>query len=230
MESLKKYPKPFVTVDCVIFGYSNDRISVLLLNRKEEPFANTWTLPGGFLRLEETFVEAAQRVLSNKTGINDVFLEQLCSFDAPNRDPRGRVLSVAYFALVNPAKFEIIAGSAANDVQWFDWKNCPDLGFDHAEILQVAVNRLKSKILWQPIGFELLDPQFSMSELQTLYETIEETKFDRRNFYKRIMEFDILNKVGIRKDGGRKRPADLFEFDKTGSSKSPKEGLLQLRF
>ena len=214
MESLKKYPKPSVTVDCVIFGYSNDQISVLLLNRKEEPFANTWTLPGGFLRLEETFVEAAQRVLSNKTGINDVFLEQLCSFDAPNRDPRGRVLSVAYFALVNPAKFEIIAGSAANDVQWFDWKSCPDLGFDHAEILQVAINRLKSKILWQPIGFELLDAQFSMSELQTLYETIEETKFDRRNFYKRIMEFDILNKVGIRKDGGRKRPADLFEFDK----------------
>ena len=214
MESLRKYPKPSVTVDCVIFGYSNDQISVLLLNRKEEPFANTWTLPGGFLRLEETFVEAAQRVLSNKTGINDVFLEQLCSFDAPNRDPRGRVLSVAYFALVNPAKFEIIAGSAANDVQWFDWKNCPELGFDHNEILQVAINRLKTKILWQPIGFELLDAQFSMSELQTLYETIEETKFDRRNFYKRIMEFDILNKVGIRKDGGRKRPADLFEFDK----------------
>ena len=214
MESLRKYPKPSVTVDCVIFGYSNDQISVLLLNRKEEPFANTWTLPGGFLRLEETFVEAAQRVLSNKTGINDVFLEQLCSFDAPDRDPRGRVLSVAYFALVNPAKFEIIAGSAANDVQWFDWKNCPELGFDHTEILQVAVNRLKTKILWQPIGFELLNAQFSMSELQTLYETIEETKFDRRNFYKRIMEFDILNKVGIRKDGGRKRPADLFEFDK----------------
>jgi 8-oxo-dGTP diphosphatase len=214
VENLDKYPKPSVTVDCVLFGYHEGRISVLLLNRKEEPFANTWTLPGGFLRMDETFEQAATRVLSDKTGINEVFLEQLFSFDAPQRDPRGRVLSIAYFALVNPAKYDVIAGSAANDVQWFEWKHCPDLGFDHLSILMVAINRLKTKILWQPIGFELLDTQFSMTDLQDLYETILETTFDRRNFYKRIMEFDILKKVGTRQSGGKGRSADLFEFDK----------------
>jgi 8-oxo-dGTP diphosphatase len=215
-ESLDNYPKPSVTVDCVIFGYYDNQISVLLLNRKEEPFANTWTLPGGFLRMDETFEQAAKRVLSDKTGLNEVFLEQLYSFDTPNRDPRGRVLSIAYYALVNPTKFNIVAGSAANDVQWFPWTQCPNLGFDHADILQIAINRLKNKILWQPIGFELLDAQFTMTELQTLYETIEETPepYDRRNFYKRIMEFDILNKVGTRQNGGKGRSADLFEFDK----------------
>lgn len=214
VENLDKYPKPSVTVDCVLFGYHEGRISVLLLNRKEEPFANMWTLPGGFLRMDETFEQAATRVLSDKMGINEVFLEQLFSFDAPQRDPRGRVLSIAYFALVNPTKYDVIAGSAANDVQWFDWKNCPALGFDHVEILKVAINRLKNKILWQPVGFELLDTQFSMTDLQTLYETILEIEFDRRNFYKRIMEFDILKKVGTRQNGGKGRSADLFEFDK----------------
>ena len=213
MEALNKFPTPSVTVDNVIFGYHNNQISLLLLNRKEEPFADTWTLPGGFLHIHETFEQAAKRILSNKTGLSDVFLEQLYTFDAPDRDPRGRVLSVAYFALVNPHKYEIMARTAANDVQWFDWKELPKLGFDHDLIVQTAVNRLKTKVLWQPIGFELLDEQFSIPELHTLYETILEKKFERRNFYKRIMELEILKKVDIRRDGGRKRPADLFEFD-----------------
>jgi 8-oxo-dGTP diphosphatase len=213
MESFEKYPTPSVTVDNVIFGYHDNQISLLLLNRKEEPFANTWTLPGGFLHINETFEQAAKRVLTTKTGISDVFLEQLFTFDAPDRDPRGRVLSIGYYALVNPTKYEIMAGTAANDVQWFDWKALPTLGFDHAHIVETAINRLKTKVLWQPIGFELLDSPFSIPELHTLYETILEKKFERRNFYKRIMELEILRKVDIRRDGGRKRPADLFEFD-----------------
>ena len=213
MESLDNFPKPSVTVDNVIFGYQNGQMSLLLLNRKVEPFANTWTLPGGFLHIDETFVEASQRILTDKTGISDVFLEQLFTFDTPERDPRGRVLSVSYFALVNPTKYEIMAGDAANDVQWFDWKKLPPLGFDHALIVEKAVNRLKTKVLWQPIGFELLDTRFTIPELHTLYETILGKTFERRNFYKRFMELDILRKVDTRRDGGRKRPADLFEFD-----------------
>ncbi|MBL7818083.1 MAG: NUDIX hydrolase [Saprospiraceae bacterium] len=213
MESLDNFPKPSVTVDNVIFGYHDNKISLLLLNRKEEPFANTWTLPGGFLHIHESFEQAAKRILTTKTGVNDVFLEQLYTFDTPERDPRGRVLSVAYYALVNPHKYEIMAGSAANDVQWFDWKALPKLGFDHDFIVQTAVNRLKTKVLWQPIGFELLDERFTMPELHALYETILEREFERRNFYKRIMELEILKKVDIRRDGSRKRPADLFEFD-----------------
>jgi 8-oxo-dGTP diphosphatase len=211
---LDKYPRPSVTVDNVIFGYHDKQLSVLLLNRKEEPFANSWTLPGGFLRMDETFEQAAKRVLGDKTGVHDVFLEQLYSFDALQRDPRGRVLSIVYYALVNPTKFDVIAGSAAHDAKWFDWENCPYLGFDHADILQVAIQRLKTKILWQPIGFELLDTEFSMTDLQNVYETILEEKYDRRNFYKRIMEFDILKKVGTRHTGGKGRSADLFSFDK----------------
>ncbi len=213
-ESLDNFPKPSVTVDNVIFGYDNKKMSVLLLNRKDEPFAHTWTLPGGFLHMEETFEQASKRVLSTKTGLTDVFLEQLYSFDAPHRDPRGRVLSMSYYALVNPSKFEVIAGAAANDVKWFNWKNYPILGFDHAEIVETAIARLKNKILWQPIGFELLDTQFSMTDLQDLYETILELPFDRRNFYKRIMEFDILKKVGTRQTGSKGRSSDLFSFDK----------------
>jgi 8-oxo-dGTP diphosphatase len=215
MKAFEDFEKPSVTVDNVIFGYHDNQLSVLLLNRREEPFANTWTLPGGFLHVDkqETFLDTAQRVLLEKTGIADLFLEQLYTFDNPQRDPRGRVISVAYFALVNPQKFEIIAGAAANDVQWFDWNKLPILGFDHAEILKTAVNRLKTKVLWQPIGFNLLNDQFTMPELHTLYETILEREFERRNFYKRIMELGILRKVAVRRDGGRKRPADLFEFD-----------------
>lgn len=213
MELLEKFPRPSVTVDNVIFGYQNNHISVLLINRREEPFANTWTLPGGFLHINETFEEASKRILSTKTGISNVFLEQLYSFDSVERDPRGRVLSIAYFALVNPTKYAIMAGTAANDVQWFNWKELPPLGFDHQHIMNIAINRLKTKVLWQPIGFELLDARFSMPELHALYETILEKTFERRNFYKRIMELEILKKVDIRRDGGRKRPADLFEFD-----------------
>lgn len=222
MESLDNFPKPSVTVDNVIFGYQHNQVSLLLLNRKEAPFAHTWTLPGGFLRVDEfeTFEQAAKRILMDKTGIADVFLEQLYTFDAPDRDPRGRVLSVSYYALVNPTKYDIMAGDAANEVQWFDWKKLPLLGFDHAMIVEKAVNRLKTKVLWQPIGFELLDSPFTIPELHALYVTILDKKFDqldkqfeRRNFYKRIMELDILRKVDIRRDGGRKRPADLFEFD-----------------
>ena len=213
MESLEKYQKPSVTVDNVIFGYHDNQISLLLLNRKEEPFANTWTLPGGFLHIHETFEHASKRILTAKTGVADVFLEQLYTFDAPDRDPRGRVLSVAYFALVNPEKYAIMAGTAANDVQWFDWKALPKLGFDHENMVETAVNRLKTKVLWQPIGFELLDTRFSMPELHALYETVLNKQFERRNFYKRIMELGILQKVDTRRDGGRKRPADLFEFD-----------------
>jgi 8-oxo-dGTP diphosphatase len=215
MESLDNFPKPSVTLNTIIFGYQHNQVSLLLLNRKEEPFANTWTLPGGFLRVNEfeTFEQAAKRILMDKTGIADVFLEQLYTFDAPDRDPRGRVLSVSYYALVNPTKYDIKTGDAANDVQWFDWKKLPPLGFDHAAIVEKAVNRLKTKVLWQPIGFELLDSPFSIPELHTLYQKILDKELERRNFYKRIMELDILKKVDIRRDGGRKRPADLFEFD-----------------
>jgi 8-oxo-dGTP diphosphatase len=213
-QDLAHYPQPFVTVDCVIFGYSEGRISILLLERNDAPFAGQWTLPGGFLQMDESCEEAAQRVLAAKTGIESgVFLEQLYTFDQPDRDPRGRVLSVSYFALLNAEKYSIVAGAAARDVRWWPWEQLPELGFDHRTITQKAIERLRSKVLWQPIGFELLSPPFTMPELQQLYESILKSAFDRRNFHKGMMALGILNQVGVRRSQERRRPADLFVFD-----------------
>ena len=212
-QSLAHYPKPSVTVDCVIFGYAEGQLSILLLQRTEAPFAGSWTLPGGFLLLDESCEQAAKRVLSTKTAINDVFLEQLFTFDQPDRDPRGRVLSVAYYALVNSEHYAIAADKTASDVAWWPWDQLPALGFDHAAIIEKAIGRLRSKVLWQPIGFELLTPPFTMPELQSLYECILNTTFDRRNFHKRITGLGILQHVGVRRANERRRPADLFVFD-----------------
>ncbi len=219
------YPTPSVTVDCVIFGYSEGQLSILLLQRNEAPFEGSWTVPGGFLHLDETCEQAAQRVLMAKTNIEQVFLEQLYTFDAPSRDPRGRVLSVAYYALVNAEHLALSAGLAARDVRWWPWEHLPALGFDHAAIIKKAIDRLKSKVLWQPIGFELLTPPFTMPELQHLYECILKTSFDRRNFHKRIMGLGILQHVGVRHSNERRRPADLFVFDETQYNNLIKNGL-----
>jgi len=223
--ALDQYPKPSLTIDCVIFGYTEGQLSILLLQRKEAPFAESWTLPGGFLNLDETCAQAANRVLSSKTGIGGVFQEQLFTFDDPDRDPRGRVLSVAYYALVNAEHYAIAAGQAASDIAWWPWEQLPELGFDHAVIIEKAIDRLRSKVMWQPIGFELLRQPFSMPELQTLYECILKTTFDRRNFHKRIMGLGILKHVGVRRTNERRRPADLFIFDENEYKKALQNGL-----
>lgn len=211
-DELLLYPRPSVTIDCVVFGYDGEQLSILLLNRRDEPFANQWTLPGGFLRLEETFEEAAQRILKDKTGIENLFLEQLYTFGGLSRDPRGRVLSVAYYALVNPAKYQLMVGQMANELRWFHWKLLPPLGFDHEHIAQVAQARLAAKIQYQPIGFELLNALFTMSELQALHECILGETLDRRNFHKRMMASGLLRSTGERREGLKSRPAELFEF------------------
>ncbi|WP_051397953.1 NUDIX hydrolase [Runella limosa] len=211
-DELSIYPRPSVTIDCVVFGYDGEQLSILLLNRRDEPFANQWTLPGGFLHLEETFEEAAQRILKDKTGIENLFLEQLYTFGGLSRDPRGRVLSVAYYALVNPAKYQLMVGQMANELRWFNWKQLPSLGFDHAQIAQLAQVRLAAKIHYQPIGFELLNAQFTMSELQALHECILGETLDRRNFHKRMMASGLLRSTGERREGLKSRPAELFEF------------------
>ena len=211
-DELSIFPRPSVTIDCVVFGYDGEQLSVLLLNRRDEPFANQWTLPGGFLHLEETFEEAAQRILKDKTGIENLFLEQLYTFGGLSRDPRGRVLSVAYYALVNPVKYQLMVGQMANELRWFNWKQLPSLGFDHAQIAQLAQARLAAKIQYQPIGFELLNAQFTMSELQALHECILGETLDRRNFHKRMMASGLLRSTGERREGLKSRPAELFEF------------------
>lgn len=187
-----KYPHPAVTTDCVIFGFDGTQLNILLVERGIEPYKGCWAFPGGFLNMDETAEEGALRELQEETGMKDVFIEQLQVFSAVNRDPRERVLTVAFYALVNKNDYHVIGGDDAARAKWFPINEVPALAFDHDRILRVATSRLKQKIHFEPIGFKLLGQEFTMSELQTLYETILEVKFDRRNFAKKMLALDLL--------------------------------------
>ncbi|KXX71077.1 NUDIX domain-containing protein [Flammeovirga sp. SJP92] len=187
-----EYPRPALTTDCVIFGFDGIEINVLLIERGIAPFKGKWAFPGGFVRMDESTEEGAKRELFEETGIKDVFIEQLYTFSDVQRDPRGRVVTVAYFALVKTSDYQLLAGDDAMKAQWFKLKDVPSLAFDHDLVLRKAHNRLKSKIRYQPIGFELLDAKFTMPQLQLLYESILEIKFDRRNFSNKIMKTGLL--------------------------------------
>src|SRR6058998_3364101 len=184
-----KYPRPALTVDCVVFGFDEGELKVLLIERALAPFKGRWALPGGFVRVDETVDDAARRELVEETGLRDVFLEQLYTFGEVNRDPRERVVSVAYYALVKLADFSTKAATDARDARWFPLSKVPQLAFDHAEILATALTRLKGKVRYQPIGFELLPPKFTLSELQHLYESVLGAKLDKRNFRKKVLGF-----------------------------------------
>jgi 8-oxo-dGTP diphosphatase len=222
---LSNFPKPSVTVDCVIFGYDMESLKVLLLNRKEEPFKDKWTIPGGFLFMDETLRQTAERVLATKTGLSNIFLEQLFTFGDLDRDPRGRVLSVAYFALVNPRNFKLMTGNAANKVAWFDLEALPELGFDHSEIFKVAYQRLQGKIRYQPIGFELLDEKFTLPELQQIYETILKVELDRGNFRKKMLALGIIKATGEKRSIGGHRSPDLYVFNKEKYDELLRDGI-----
>lgn len=214
MKPFHSYQNPSLAVDLVVFGYSKQNLSVLLLNRKEAPFKDRWVLPGAFLQMEERFKDTCSRVLKTKLGMDDVYLEQLYSFDEPDRDPRGRAISVAYYALVNPARVAVAAGSMANDVSWFNINELPSLGFDHDSIFQQALQRLRSKITYFPVGFELLDDLFTMPELHELYECILDTTIDRRNFRRKILDSEYIINTGKKREGSQNRHPDLYKFNK----------------
>ncbi len=214
MKSFQSYKNPSLAVDIAVFGYHERKLSVLLLNRKEEPFKDGWTLPGGFVQMEEAFLGTCSRILKTKLGMDNIYMEQLYSFDDPARDPRGRVISVSYYALVNPHKFAIAAGTMANDVKWYEVDKVPALGFDHKEIFKKALQRLKSKILYFPVGFELLDDMFTMTELHELYESILDTTIDRRNFRRKILDSEYIINTGTKREGLQNRAPDLYKFNK----------------
>ena len=214
MTPFNQYQNPSLAIDLVVFGYHDNEIFVLLLNRKEEPFKDTWTLPGAFLQMDELFQDTCIRVLKTKLGMTNLYLEQLYSFDEMERDPRGRVISVTYYALINPKKFEVVAGKMANDVTWFKTRKIPKLGFDHDHIFKMALRRLKSKILYYPVGFELLDEEFTMTELHELYETILGIQLDRRNFRRKILDSQYIINTGTKREGLQNRHPDLYKFNK----------------
>lgn len=209
-----EYPRPSLTTDCVIFGFDGIDINILLIERGIEPFKGMWAFPGGFVNMEETTEQGAKRELKEETGIENVFIEQLYTFSDIHRDPRGRVISVAYFALVRTSDYQVIAGDDAKKAKWFKINDIPSLAFDHDMILRLAHNRLKAKIRYQPIGFELLDEKFTMPELQLLYESILGIKFDRRNFHTKMMKTGTLITLEEKKTGTPHRAPRLLKFDK----------------
>lgn len=192
-----KYPHPAVTTDCVIFGFDGTSINILLIERGIDPYKGAWALPGGFLNMDETVEEGAKRELYEETNVEDVYLEQFHVFSTVDRDPRERVLTVAFFALISKNEFEVIAGDDANKAQWYEWNNLPSLAFDHAEIIRMAREKLQEKLRISPIAFKLLDKVFKMDELQRIYELIHERKYDRRNFMRKMEASGFLTKMEV---------------------------------
>ncbi|MCQ2959944.1 MAG: NUDIX hydrolase [Bacteroidales bacterium] len=188
-----KYPRPSVTTDCVVFGYDSDGLRILLIERGIEPFKGKWALPGGFMQMNETLEECARRELQEETGLKLEYLEQFFSFSDVNRDPRGRVVTVAFLALVKTQ--DVVGGDDATRAVWFSLSNMPPLAFDHEEIYRMALAKLRERIYFEPVGFDLLPTEFTMTELQHLYEEILDTKFDRRNFYKKMTSSQIVETV-----------------------------------
>lgn len=224
MKHTYNYPHPALTVDCVVFGFDSGELKVLLVQRGLKPFKGDWALPGGFVRIDETIDNAARRELHEEAGLKDVFLEQLYTFGAVDRDPRERVISVAYYALVKLSDHKAIAATDASNAEWFPISNLPKLAFDHTEIVKVALARLQAKVRYQPLGFELLPPKFTLSELQHLYEAILDAELDKRNFRKKVLSFGLLIPLDEMQKSGRHRPAQLFRFDKNKYEKLRKKG------
>lgn len=219
------HPRPAVTVDCVVFGLDEEDLKALLIRRDVEPFAGRWALPGGFVHMDESLEDAALRELSEETGLTRVFLEQLYTFGDPHRDPRGRVVSVAYYALVKLSDHRVKAASDARDAAWFAVSDLPALAFDHDQILQAALERLKGKVRYQPIGFELLPPKFTLTQLQRLYEIVLETTLDKRNFRKKILSMGLLEELDEVQQDVAHRAARLYRFDKAAYRDLARKGM-----
>lgn len=206
-----RFERPSVTVDLVIFTLRQDQLQVLLVKRKHWPFEGMWALPGGFIHMDESLEEAARRELKEETGVRDVYLEQLYTFGDPDRDPRTRVVTVAYFALVSSDHLKLRAATDAADANWFPANDPPPLAFDHTDILSYAVTRLRYKLEYSAVGFQLLPAEFTLTELQVAYETILGEKLDKRNFRRRILQAGVLEETGFQRVGEH-RPAKLYCF------------------
>jgi len=218
-------PQMKVAVDIVLFTIQSGELRVLLIKRGIPPFEGKFALPGGFVQENESLDQAALRELIEETGVADVYLEQLYSFGDPGRDPRGRVISVAYFALVSADRSPLAAGSDVADARWWSMRNLPELAFDHRAILDYSLERLRNKLEYTTVGFQLLPPRFSLTELQDVYEAILDKKLDKRNFRRKLSLLKVLRPTREYRRGGR-RPARLFEFVAAHFEKLKDKGIL----
>lgn len=207
-----KYERPSVTVDVVIFSLKERELHVLLVQRRRWPYEGYWALPGGFIEMDESLEDSARRELEEETGVRDVYLEQLYTFGDPGRDPRTRVISVSYFALVQLDKQVLRVSEESTDVRWFPVQDLPDhLAFDHDQIIEFAYNRLRSKLEYTTLAFQLLPDVFSMLELKDIYEQILGETMDKGNFYRKLKESGVLEETNLVREG-KGRPTKLWRF------------------
>jgi ADP-ribose pyrophosphatase YjhB (NUDIX family) len=224
MSHTYQFARPALTVDIVVFALDQDDLQVMLIQRDLEPFSGQWALPGGFVRVDETLDEAATRELREETGLSEIFLEQLYTFGDLERDPRERVATVAYYALVNLTGHSVHASSDARNAAWFPVNDLPKLAFDHRKILQAALERLRGKVRYQPIGFELLPEKFTLRQLQHLYEIILDRPLDKRNFRKKLHGMEILTATNEIETDVAHRAAQLYRFNKKAYDRLTKQG------
>nr|WP_290668918.1 NUDIX domain-containing protein [Ardenticatena sp.] len=209
-----------LTVDVVIFTLLDNALKVLLIRRRREPFAGMWALPGGFVHPQESLEDAARRVLYEESGATDVYLEQLYTFGHPDRDPRQRVVTVAYFALVSADRLPLdVQSPRSSERGWWPAYEPPPLAFDHADILAYALQRLRYKLEYTAVGFQLLPETFTLTELQMAYETILREQLDKRNFRRKVLAAGILEETDAFKSGGH-RPARLYRFRREATVES----------
>ena len=208
---VESYPRVPITVDCVIFGFDNNELEVLLIRSDIEMYQGKWSLLGDFAHDDEELDDAAYRVLRERTGMDDVYLEQVRTFSKPNRHPGGRVFTVAYCSLLNTEHHSLKI--LDNELHWHDIINVTDLAFDHQQIFDTCYKRLQKRIQEHPLGFNLLPKKFSLRDLQNLYEAILDTKMDRRNFRKKFFSMDFLIDIDEMEQDVPHRPGKLYKFN-----------------
>jgi 8-oxo-dGTP diphosphatase len=206
------YPHPAVTTDIVIFSIRDNELKLLLIKRKGEPFKGKWALPGGFVQLDEDLEAAANRELAEETGVSGVYLEQLYTFGQPNRDPRERVITVAYYALIPSDRLTLTASTDAEAVGWFGMDELPKLAFDHETIVETAHQRLVAKLDYSTLAFQFMPEEFTLTELQAVYEIILRADIDKRNFRKWVLALERVEETGEYRRQGAHRPAKLYRL------------------
>lgn len=213
-KDIKTFEKPSVAVDLLVFTIKDGELQVVLVKRGIEPFKDSWALPGGFVHIDESVDQAAKRELQEETGLSDVYLEQLYTFGEVERDPRDRVITVSYFALTPVQRIKLEASTDVTEAKLFPVRKLPELAFDHREIIQVGLERLRGKVQYSSIVLGLMPDQFRLSQLQKVYEIILGVEIDKRNFRKKMSSLDLLKDTGKMEVEGAHRPAKLYTFKK----------------
>lgn len=215
-----------ISIDCVIFGFEKSVFEILLVKRARKPHKGSWALPGGFVKKGELIEDATKRILEVTTGVKNIYLEEVAVFDQVDRFPLWRVFTIGYFALISPEDYKLTTGIDTTEVKWFKVNELPELPFDHKHIIDVALKKLRTRVKYKPIGFELLHQKFTLPQLQTLYEVILGKKLDKRNFRKKIMKMNLLRKLNEKDSNNKRRAAYLYKFDKHNYNKLVEKGFI----